>query len=416
MSDGPSYHDPRMRGFRSRTSVEDAQALIDRRVSPLPPETIPLDDAFGRVLSVDVTAAVAVPPFDRAAMDGYAIRGEESFGADAYNPAPFRLIGRSRPGRPFLDTVGPGEAVEIATGAPMPIGADAVLKVESSRVDGPAILAFESNPPGRNVGRVGEDVTLGTNVFAPGRMLRPQDLGVLSALGYARVSVIARPCVAILITGDELLAPGSSPSGGRIPDMNSVMLSALVRRDGGIPRVVGPVPDDRETIRSAIADASRLDHLVLVSGGSSTGPEDHAPSLLAELGELAIHGVALRPASPTGIGFIGSVPVILLPGNPVSCLCGYDFFAGRAVRRLGGRSAEWPYRPVSLPLGEKISSALGRVDYARVVVRDGQVFPLATSGASILSSATRADGFVVVPASKEGYPRGDAVRAWLYEG
>ena len=414
MSDGPNYHDPRMRGFRSRTSVEDAQALIARRVSSLTAELIPLDDASGRVLAADVTAEVAVPPFDRAAMDGYALRGEETFGADATARPLFRLVGRSRPGSPFGQTVGPRRGRRDRHGAPMPIGADAVLKVESSLLDGGIVLAFESNPPGRNVGRVGEDIPSGTSVFVSGRVLRPQDLGILSALGYAAVTAIARPRVTILITGDELLAPGSSSTNGRIADMNSVMLSALIRRDGGIPRVVGPLPDDRETIRSAIAAASQSDHAVIVSGGSSTGPEDHAPSLVAELGELAIHGVALRPASPSGIGFVAAVAVMLLPGNPVSALCGYDFFAARIVRRLGGRSPDWPYRSIDRALGEKLPSALGRADYARVLVKDDLAFPFATSGASILSSTTRADGFVVVPASREGYPRGHEVTVWLY--
>ena len=156
--------------------------------------------------------------------------------------------------------------------------------------------------------------------------------------------------------------------------------------------------------------------MVLVSGGSSTGPEDHAPGLLAELGELPLHGVALRPASPTGLGFVGSVPVLLLPGNPVSCLCAYDLFGGRIVRRLGGRPDDWPYRSIELPLRHKLVSAVGRVDYARVKLAGGVVEPLAVSGASILSSTTRADGFVVVPADLEGYAAGVTVTVWLYDG
>jgi molybdopterin molybdotransferase len=153
---------------------------------------------------------------------------------------------------------------------------------------------------------------------------------------------------------------------------------------------------------------------VLISGGSSTGPEDHAPALVAELGDLPIHGVALRPASPAGLGWIGDVPVALLPGNPVSCLCAYDFFAGRIIRRLGGRPPDWPYRSVDRSLATKLVSVLGRVDYARVRLVDNRVEPLAISGASILSSTTRADGFVVVPADLEGYPAEAAVKVWLY--
>src|SRR5262249_36109385 len=185
---------------------------------------------------------------------------------------------------------------------------------------------------------------------------------------------------------------------------NSVMLAALVRRDGGIPAVAPLIPDNRAAVTEAMQSATA--DVILVSGGSSVGKEDHAPQVLAELGELAVHGVALRPASPAGMGFLGGRPVFLLPGNPVSCLCAYDLFAGRGVRRLGGRFMDLPYRTCVLPLARKIASAVGRVDYVRVVIHDGSVEPLATSGASILSSTTRADGFVLVPRDSEGFAAG----------
>lgn len=411
----PRFHDPRMRGFRTRASVAEAQALIECRLGPLAPESAP--PAAGHVLAEPIRAGCAMPPFDRAAMDGYALRGEETFGADAYTPAPFRVIGRARPGRPFAGPVGPGEAIEIATGAPMPEGADAVAKVEATRREGDALHVAEATPPGRHVGRRGEDVAEGSTLLAAGRVLRPQDLGVLSAQGIVTVRAVRRPRVAILVTGDEILPAGSppEPAGPRIADMNSPMLAALVARDGGLPRVVGPLPDDRDGLRDALVEAVGQSDAVLISGGSSTGPEDHAPGLVAEMGELPIHGVALRPAGPAGIGFLGRVPVLLMPGNPVSCLCAYDFLAGRVVRRLGGRPPDWPYRPVVLPLAEKLASALGRVDYARVRVADGRVVPLAISGASILSSTVRADGFVVVPPGLEGHPAGATVTVWLYD-
>jgi molybdopterin molybdotransferase len=409
------FFDPRMRGFRTRVAVEEVVATIDRRVGALGVEAVELGDAAGRVLAAEVVAAADVPPFDRAAMDGYAARGEETFGADPYNPAAFRLVGESRPGRAFAGAVQAGEAVRIMTGAPLPAGADCVVKVESTRADGDKVLAFEPTPPGRHVGRRGEDIAAGAVVLGPGRVLRPQDLGALSALGLGAVGVIRRPRVAILITGDELLPAGAVSRGFRIADMNSPMLAALTNRDGGLPRVEGPLPDDREALRAAIAEAAGSADVVLVSGGSSTGPEDHAPGLVAELGDLAAHGVALRPASPAGLGFVGGVPVLLLPGNPVSCLCAYDLFAGRVVRRLGGRPPDWPYRPIVRPLARKLASALGRLDYARVRLAGGQVEPLAISGASILSSTTRADGFVLVPADLEGYPAGAEVTVWLYD-
>ena len=412
---GDHPHDPRMRGFRSRSSVAAVERIIDDRVAMLGSEFVPLRDAHGRVLADRVIARWDVPPFARAAMDGYALRGEETFGSDTYSPAAFRLIGRSRPGEPFSGRVGPGEAVSIATGAPIPEGADAVAKVESSRVVDSTLQITEASPPRRHVGFAGEDVAAGATVFSPGRILRPQDLGVLSALGYAQVAVVERPRVSILITGDEILPAGSPPEGCKIADMNGPMLAALIARDGGIATLIGPMRDDRAALREAIASACRDVDALIVSGGSSTGPEDHAPSLVAELGELAIHGVALRPASPSGLGFVEGVPVLLAPGNPVSCLCAYDLLGSRIVRRLGGRSDKGPYPRIDAPLAEKLVSSLGRVDYARVRFDEsGRVVPIATSGASILSSTTRADGFVLVPAALEGYPEGAVVTVHLY--
>jgi molybdopterin molybdotransferase len=186
---GPIFHDPRLRGFRSRTSVEDVVALIDGRTTALDPEDIPLKEAAGRVLAVKVSARLDVPPFDRAAMDGYAVRGEETFGADPYSPAFFRIIGRSRPGRRFGGQVHCGEAVEIATGAPIPGGADTVVPVENTTVEGEIVRVVEATPPGRHVGRRGEDLQAGDDVLTAGRTLRPQDLGLLSALG---ISVVPR--------------------------------------------------------------------------------------------------------------------------------------------------------------------------------------------------------------------------------
>jgi molybdopterin molybdotransferase len=235
----------------------------------------------------------------------------------------------------------------------------------------------------------------------------------LASVGATPVSVIKRPKVAILVSGDELLPCGAQPEGFRIVDSNSVMLEALVARDSGIPPRIEMIPDQREMVRAALRDAT--EDVVLVSGGSSVGVEDHAPNVLREMGELPIHGVALRPASPTGLGFLKGKPVFLLPGNPVSCLCGYDLFAGPALRRMGGKPMALPYPSRTLPLSRKIASVVGRVDYVRVLFHEDKIEPLAISGASILSSTTRADGFTIVPADLEGYGEGEMVKVYFYD-
>jgi len=173
--------------------------------------------------------------------------------------------------------------------------------------------------------------------------------------------------------------------------------------------------DDRDSLEEALANAAGSADAVLISGRSSTGPEDHAPGLVARLGTLDVHGVALRPASPTGLGLVRGVPVVLLPGNPVSCLCAYDLFGGRIIRKLGGRAVDWSYRAIDRPLARKLASSLGPLDYVRVRVVGEKVEPMAIGGASILSSTTRADGFVLVPADLERYPAGATVKVWLYD-
>src|SRR5947207_5030641 len=225
----PPFFDVRMRGFRDRAEVDAVLRLLDGRVTPLPGEPVPLSAAAGRVLAGPVVSAVDVPGFARAAMDGFAVRAEDTFGADAYNPIPLTLVGEALPARPFGGTVGPGQAVRIMTGAPVPTGADAVLMAEAAQEEpGGRVLAREPVSPGRHVGRVGEDVAKGREVLPAGRALRPQDVGLLASVGAGAANVIRRPRVAVLVTGNELLPPGSRPEGFRIVDSNSPMLAALV--------------------------------------------------------------------------------------------------------------------------------------------------------------------------------------------
>jgi molybdopterin molybdotransferase len=408
--------DVRMRGFTHRHTVQAAIAWLDAQLEPLSAEDVPLRSAAGRVLAASIVSDFDVPGFDRATMDGYAVVAESTEGAAAYNHLPLKVIGDSMPGLPFNGAVSAGEAVRVMTGAPMPRGADAVLPAEWIEADfedsSPhRISALAAVSPGKNVGRAGEDIVRATTLLEPGRVLRPQDLGILSSVGRGEVRVIRRPRVHLAITGNELLPSGSRPEGSYIADANGPMLAALIERDGGIVDFPGLVRDDRNAIVKALkADAD----IVVVSGGSSVGIEDLAPMLVAENGELAVHGIAMRPSSPTGFGRIGHRLVFLLPGNPVSSLCAYDFFAGRAVRALGGRDKAWPYRAIRGILNRKIASPIGRLDYARVRIVDGLVEPLAIAGASVLSSTTRADGFVIVGDDSEGFASGAEVKVYLY--
>ena len=393
------------------------------------------------MLAESVVSAVNVPAFARSAMDGFAVRS-----ADV--PGYLRLIGESLPARPFAGTVLAGQAVQIMTGAPLPAGADAVVMAEHASATANSVKIRAASPTGKHIIRVGEDVTAGREVLSAGRQLRPQDVGLIASVGVAAVRVVRRPRVAVLVTGDELLPPGSVPDGFRVVDSNSPMLAALVARDGGTCLPIQRVPDRYDAVRDAIAAADA--DVVLVSGGSSVGTEDHAPRAVAELGELAVHGIAVRPASPAGVGFLANgrckpaggepltngpptdwsvtrdadhqpaytgrspAPVFLLPGNPVACLCAYDLFAGRAVRLLGGRSAELPYRRAMLPLAADVASAVGRVDYVRVRVVKDRVEAIAAGGASVLSSTVAADGFILIDHDRTALAEGEVVAVWMY--
>jgi molybdopterin molybdotransferase len=407
--------DVRMKGFAERADVEVVDAFLAESARGLNAEDVALPECIGRVLAEDVRAQVNVPGFERSAMDGYALRGEDSFGASDYDPLRFALVGQSFPGAPFGGVVERGQAVRIMTGAPLPRGADAVVMAEvCSEADG-RVEVRDAVAPRKNVGSIGEDIQTGDLVLTKGRRLRPQDAALLASIGHSPVHCTRRPRVRLVITGNELLPAGvkPDPDGAKIVDSNSIMLRGLVARDGGELLPFELLPDDAEVIRAAMAD--RDADVVLVSGGSSVGQEDHAPRLLSELGSLDYHGVSMRPSSPAGVGRIGEGFVFLLPGNPVSCLCAYEFFAGPTLRALGGRSREWPHRRVRLPLVRKIASAVGRTDYVRVAIEDEGVIPLATSGASILSSTVRAAGAVIVPREAEGMPEGESVEILLYD-
>jgi len=450
-------HDVRMQGFTRRHTVQQALSWLDAQLRTLPAEDVSLRAAAGRVLATAVVSDVDVPGFDRSTMDGYAVVADSTEGATPYNRISLKVVGDALPGSPFTRAIARGEAVRIMTGAPMPTGSDAVLPAESVDSDdrrGESLHSPSSSPPSmvsaiaevspqKNVGHRGEDIMRGTTLLDVGRVLRPQDLGVMSSIGLASATVVRRPRVRLVITGNELLPAGSKPVDYQISDANGPMLAALAERDGAIVDFPGLVRDEPDAVLEALGvlkaqspeakdqspervGAARRSPLspdiIIVSGGSSVGIEDLAPMLVATHGELAVHGIAMRPSSPTGMGTLGSQLVFLLPGNPVSALCAYDFFAGRAIRALGGRSKQWPYRMVRATLARKISSPIGRLDYARVRLENpstglgagGRIEPLSVAGASLLSSTTRADGFVIVEQDSEGYPAGSEVDVWLY--
>jgi molybdopterin molybdotransferase len=407
--------DVRMRGFTTKTDLATAMEMLRSAVVPLEEESVSLLQALGRTLARDVVSAVAVPSFDKSAMDGYALRAAETFGASPTDPVSFRVIGEVLPGEVTDLEVGEGDAVRIMTGGVFPEGADAVLMAEYATDQGDVMLAHGSVVPGRNVARAGEDIRQGDMVLERGRVLRPQDLGVLASTRLVEVPVVRRPVVGILSTGNELVEPGSVDAGqpGRVVNSCRYMLEGLVSQIGGEARWLGAVRDDVEALRTAL-QAFEGD-ILLTTGATSTGKEDYLPGLLSEVGELLFHGVNIRPASPLAFGRLGNALVVLLPGNPVAALVGFDVFVRPALQRQLGQREGRENRRVRGRLRRKVASALNRTDFVRVrLVGEGEVEPLRSGGAGVLTSVTRADGFVIVPRDDEGFEAGSEVEVYLY--
>jgi molybdopterin molybdotransferase len=399
-------------------SVEEALERILATVRVLEPERVPILEALGRVLAEEVVADRNIPPLPNSAMDGYAVRAADV----ARVPARLRVIAEAPAGRLCPVEVGPGSAVRIMTGAPIPAGADAVVPFEHTRVvqDSSCPTADEwievlrETRPGANVREAGEDVRAGQVVLTPGRVLRPQEIGMLAALGRTEVAVIRRPRVAILATGDEVVPPWETPGPGQIRDANSYTVAAQVRRYGGIPLILGVARDEETLIREGVrrALAERAD-LIVTSGGVSIGDFDLVKQVLAAEGEMRFWSLNMKPGRPLAFGVVGGVPLVGLPGNPVSAMVATELFVRPAVLKMQGFT-EWPWPELRARLTDPIVRKDGRRHYLRVRLRetpDGWEATLTgDQGSGILSSLVQADGLAVIPEDVDHLPAGAEVR------
>ncbi len=392
-------NDIRLRGFANRVSVEEAMRWIDANARVLSGQDIDLVCAGGRVLATAVTAPNAIPPADRAAENGYALRAAETSGAGSYSPLYFQL---EHPNR----ALPVGAAMPVVSGAALPPSADAILGYEAAQADGTVLEVFGEAAPGQGVDRQGQHAAAGTVLLEAGRRLRAQDLGLLASLGLPRVLVTPQPRVTLIVAGPK--SSGDRPA----HDADGPMLRDLIHRDGGI--VSQFVPQAATPAAMIEAMAGGLADVILVIGRTGTGVDDVAPLALAEAGDLAIHGIALRPGGSAGLGLLGDVPILLLPGDPLACLCAYEFFAARLIRHLGGRDPGLPHPLRQMEVARKIVSAVGFVDLCQVRCIGDRAEPVGSAGFGGLGSAVRADGFVIVPAPLEGYAPGTRVAVYMY--
>jgi molybdopterin molybdotransferase len=401
--------------FAVRTVAETLAGFRPARRTAV--ETVALADAHGRVPAEAVPAPHDLPGFARSTVDGYAVRAADTYGASEGLPSYLDVTGAVAMGRAPDVAVAPGRAVAMPTGGVLPEGADAVVMVEHTQEAMPGTIeVVRPAAPGDGLVRADEDARAGAELLPAGRPLRAQDLGLLAAAGVTAVRVCARPRVAIVSTGDEVVPPSTAELElGQVRDASAVALAALVREAGGEPDLRGIVADDRAALDAALRTAVAASDVVVVSAGSSVGTRDETAAVVAELGEPGIwtHGIALRPGKPTLLADAGGVPVIGLPGNPRSALVVFRLVGMPVVRLVGGMTDPPPEPSVRARLERDIPSAAGRLDVVQVAVRDRVATPLFGASA-LLSILTAADGYVVVPDDATGLGAGAEVDVTLY--
>jgi molybdopterin molybdotransferase len=392
--------------------IEHARELVLERTGDPSMEPVPLADALGRVLGADACSSEAVPSFDNSAMDGFAVRAADTSGASPRSPAVLRIVDESRAGLPAGTRLGSGEAIRISTGAMVPAGSDAIVRLEEARASAGHIEVMGATRTGRYIRRAGEDVKQGTQVIARGTVLGPAELGVLASLGKAEVACAARPRVAVLTTGDELLEPDEPARLGAVRNTSAYTIPALVRHSGGEVTLSETVRDDFANTREAIARALGHDVLI-ICGGVSVGEHDSVRPVLASLGvEQVFWGVALRPGRPT---WFGQAPcgnlVFGLPGNPVSAMVTFLLLSRPAIRALLGAAPDRDR--AKAVLDEDYPKCPGRAHAVRcrIELRDDAWHALTTGaqGSHILTSMLGVDALALIPAANGGVQAGEVV-------
>ena len=407
--------DLREHGFKKVTRVEAARERLRGAVTAHSrTDTLDLSVAEGRALAEPVDARHAVPDYHRAAMDGFAVRAGDTVGASDRAPEILREVGTD--GEPAEASVGPGEATRVHTGSALPDGADAVVMVEHTDRFAGEVEVFDAVAEGENVAPPGEDVEQGQRLYDAGHQLRPSDMGLLKSCGVRRVRAYERPTVGVIPTGEEVVERDPGP--GEVVETNGLTISRYVERWGGAAKYRNVVTDDEEALRAAVERDLTKD-LIVTTGGSSVGERDLIPGVVDRLGEVLVHGVALKPGHPFGFGVVRDTPVLMLPGYPVACIVNAVQFLRPAIKWAGNLPLhDHPTREATLT--RKVPSEPGTRTFARVTVERGEdgleATPTRASGSGVLSSVALADGWVVVPERTEGYAEGDAVSVedWEY--
>jgi molybdopterin molybdotransferase len=402
-----------MRPIRETVPIDEAMALLMQGAVPIDrTERISITDAMNRVLADAAVSGVDVPPFDRAAMDGYAVIAENTFGAGRYEPKVLRCIETVYTGDMPSRALTRGECIEIATGAPMPQGADAVVMVEETEKTGAGeVRVFTPVYPRQHVGRRGADITAGQTILDAGTVLNPSRIGALAAAGLLEITVFAKPRVVIMSTGNEIVEPGQPLKPGQIYDINRFTLSSVINAHGGIAVNGGTTPDTLPDLIASIGSAAGADAIVF-SGGSSVGERDLILDALQHAGEVIFHGIAVKPGKPTAFGKVGRTPVLGMPGYPTSCLSNAYILLVPLLRQIARLPGYQPHS-VRVPLARRVVSTTGRHQFYTVRVEDGVAVPAFKASGDITSMA-HADGYIEIPAQTDIVEAGELVEVKLF--
>ncbi len=404
-----------MRPFTSTISFDEARRRLDAAAVPIArTERVALGAASGRVAAEDIASSIDVPPFSRSAMDGYAVIAADTSRAAAGSPVRLRIVDRLYTGQAPATAISSGACAEIATGAPLPPGADAVVMVEQTTKDGnDGVFVAAAATEGQNIGRQGGDIRAGTTVVRRGELLNPGRIGAIAAIGRQDVDVYARPRVAILSTGNEVVEPGRLLGPGQIFDVNRFTLAAIVESNGGVADARPPVVDTVASLGGALDACSGAD-IIVFSGGSSVGERDLIVDLVAAKGEMIFHGIAVKPGKPTAFARIGAsrTPFFGMPGNPTSCLSNAYVLLVPFLRACA-RLPEAANRTVTVPLGRRIVSQAGRLQFYTVTIAQGAAMP-AFKGSGEITSLSHADGYIKIPADQSVVEEGQIVEVTLF--
>ncbi len=392
--------------------VKKAQKIINSSLKMVGVEEISLEDAHMRVLAEEVTSLLNSPPFERSAMDGYAIRAEDTFGFSETDPAKLKIVDSIGAGQVSNAVVKNGEAVKIATGAPIPAGASAVVMEEYIVSDGDILKVEMTLTPGENISPLGEDIEEGDIVLRGGKVLRPQDLAIIASAGYSRVNVFKKPKIGVVTTGNELVMPRPDIQGAEVINSNHYTFKAMVKSSMAIPTIVHCF-DSHKLVEDQFERLLETHDALISTGGTAISKGDVVVDVTDKMGEVMIHGVALRPGKPFGFGIIHEKPVFMLSGYPVAAMVQADVFVRNSLYKMQGIENE-PHI-VRKIASKKIPSSLGRTDYIRAETDGNMVRPLKIKGSGIIRSMVESNSYIVIEENLEGIGEGEECNVLLYD-